>query len=153
MALAGRMCAAERQRSADMDHSTGTFRGAGEMELAYQRWLPEGTPRAALIIVHGFGEHGGRYMNIVGRLVPTGYAVYALDNRGHGRSPGQRGHINDWSEFRDDLGAFVALVSTEQAGHPLFLLGHSMGGLIVLEYAERHPEGLRGVIASAPLLA
>ena len=136
-----------------MDHSTGTFRGAGGMDLAYQRWLPEGTPRAALIIVHGFGEHGGRYMNVVNRLVPTGYAIYALDNRGHGRSPGQRGHINDWSEFRDDLGAFVALVSKEQAGHPLFLLGHSMGGLIVLEYAERHPEGLRGVVASAPLLA
>lgn len=135
-----------------MDHSTGTFRGAEDMELAYARWLPEGTPRAALAIVHGFGEHGGRYLNVVNRLVPAGYAVYAMDNRGHGRSPGQRGHILNWSEFRDDVGAFVKLVGGEQAGRPLFLMGHSLGGLIVLEYVEHHPEGLRGVIASAPLL-
>jgi alpha-beta hydrolase superfamily lysophospholipase len=135
-----------------MEHSTGTFRGAGDVDIAFQRWLPEGTPRAALMIAHGFGEHGGRFMNVVNRLVPTGYAVYANDHRGHGRSPGQRGHINAWSEYRDDLGAFVRLVSEQQAGHPLFLMGHSMGGLIVLEYVEQHPEGLRGVIASAPLL-
>ena len=135
-----------------MQHSEGTFRGVGTMDLFYQRWLPDGTPRAVLVIVHGIGEHSGRYLNVVHRLVPAGFAVYAYDLRGHGRSPGQRGYINQWSEYRDDLGAFVRLVAQQEPGRPLFLMGHSMGGLIALEYAEQHPEGLRGVIASAPAL-
>lgn len=135
-----------------MQHSEGTFRGAGDIDLYYQRWLPDTTPRAALAVVHGFGEHSGRYMNVVHRLVPAGFAIYACDLRGHGRSPGQRGYINAWSEYRDDLGAFLRLVAQQEPGRPLFLMGHSMGGLIALEYAEQHPEGLRGVIASGPLL-
>lgn len=137
-----------------MAHDEGTFRGAGGIELYEQRWLPDaGEARAVVAIVHGFGEHSGRYTNMVDRLVPAGYAVYAFDLRGHGRSPGQRGHVDRWTEYREDVGAFVCHVSEREPGRPLFLLGHSMGGLIVLEYAEQHPEGLRGVIASGPLLA
>lgn len=137
-----------------MAHDEDTFRGAGGIELYEQRWLSDaGEARAVVAIVHGFGEHSGRYTNMVDRLVPAGYAVYAFDLRGHGRSPGQRGHVDRWTEYREDVGAFVCHVSEREPGRPLFLLGHSMGGLIVLEYAEQHPEGLRGVIASGPLLA
>lgn len=135
-----------------MEHSEGTFKGKENLDLFYQGWQPEGTPRAGLAIVHGFGEHSGRYMNVVNHFVPRGYAIYGLDLRGHGRSPGQRGHINAWSEYREDVRAFMQLVAAQEQGHPIFLWGHSLGGLIVLEYALRHPEGLRGVIASAPLL-
>jgi len=136
-----------------MKHDEGTFNGYGGLELYYQRWLPEGEPKAVLPIVHGFGEHSGRYGNVVDWFVPKGYAVYGFDLRGHGRSPGPRGYINEWGEFRGDVGAFLALVREQEPGRPLFLLGHSMGGLIVLEYALHHPEGLAGVIASGPLLA
>lgn len=136
-----------------MEHSEGTFSGYGGLPLYYQSWRPEKGPRAVLVIVHGFGEHSGRYMNVVNHLVPKGYAIYALDHRGHGRSPGPRGHINSWEEFREDVWAFVRKVSEAEPGLPLFLMGHSMGGLIVLEYALHYPEGLKGVIASGPALA
>jgi alpha-beta hydrolase superfamily lysophospholipase len=96
----------------------GPFSGFGGLPLYYQSWRPEGDPRAVLIIVHGFGEHSGRYMNVVNHLVPRGYAIYALDHRGHGRSPGPRGHINSWEEFREDVRAFVRKVAETEPGLP-----------------------------------
>ncbi|HEY74831.1 MAG TPA: alpha/beta hydrolase [Thermoflexia bacterium] len=136
-----------------MNHSEGTFQGYGGLELYYQRWRPEGEPKAVLVIVHGFGEHSGRYGNVVDWLVPKGYAVYGFDLRGHGRSPGQRGYIHRWAEYREDVRAFLTFVQEQEPGRPLFLMGHSMGGLIVLDYALHHPEGLQGVIGSGPALA
>jgi len=136
-----------------MRHNEGTFNGCGGLELYYQRWRPEGEPKAVLAIVHGFGEHSGRYGNVVDWFVPQGYAAYGFDLRGHGRSPGPRGYVNEWAEFREDVQAFLTLVHEQEPGQAIFLLGHSMGGLIVLEYALRYPEGLSGVVASGPLLA
>ncbi len=138
-----------------MQHEEGTFQGAGGVEQYYQVWRPEGTPRATLVIVHGLGEHSGRYQNVVNHFVPKGYVIYALDHVGHGRSPGQRGHINRWDEFRDGLRAFVLMVQAKEAGRPFFLFGHSMGGCMTLDYVlrypeGRYPEGLTAVVASAP---
>jgi len=143
-------------------HDKGRFQGAGGLELFYQRWRPEAEPhvrwravpvKAILVIIHGFGEHSGRYLNVVDHLVPRGYAIYGFDHRGHGRSPGKRGHIDAWSEFREDVDAFLKMVREQEPERPLFLMGHSMGGLIALEYTLRHPDGLRGIIASSPALA
>ena len=136
-----------------MEHSEGTFKGTGGMELFYQRWRPDEEPKATLAIVHGIGEHSGRYDNVVDILVPKRYAIYGFDHRGHGRSPGQRGHINAWAEFREDVRRFLEMVHNEEPDPPLFLMGHSLGGLIVLEYVLHHPEGLQGVVASAPGLS
>ena len=136
-----------------MRHTEGKFAGADSTDLYYQCWKPIDGPRAVLAIVHGFGEHSGRYPNVVGHLVPRGYAVYGFDHRGHGRSPGKRGHINTWSEYRDDVRAFLQLIKQHELTRQVFLLGHSLGGLIVLEYVLRYPDGLKGVIASGPLLA
>ncbi|RMG98580.1 MAG: alpha/beta hydrolase [Chloroflexi bacterium] len=135
-----------------MKHLESTFQGADDTILYYQYWLPDTPPKATLIIIHGFGEHSGRYMNIVNYLVPKGYAIYSFDHRGHGRSPGQRGHINHISEFRNDVHAFVQLIRQQTPDLPLFLYGHSMGGLIVLDYGLHHPDGLSGVISSAPAI-
>ncbi len=135
-----------------MEHSEGFFHSGG-LDLYRQFWRPEGEPRATLAIVHGLGEHSGRYGNVVAALVPQGYAIHAFDLRGHGRSPGPRGHVDSWADFRNDVGAFLQMVRETEGGRPLFLMGHSMGGLIVLEYVLHHPEGLRGVIASAPGLS
>jgi alpha-beta hydrolase superfamily lysophospholipase len=85
-------------------------------------------------------------------LVPRGWAVHALDLRGNGRSPGRRGFIRRWTQYRDDLGRLLDLVRAEEPGSPLFLLGNSLGGLVVLDFALHHPEGLRGVIAASPPL-
>jgi alpha-beta hydrolase superfamily lysophospholipase len=136
-----------------MRHSEATFLGYRGVELYTQCWLPRGRPRGALVIVHGFGEHSGRYSRVVEALVPRGYSVYAFDQRGNGRSPGQRGWVQEWKEYREDLRLFVGRVSGEIAGLPLFLLGSSIGGLLVLEYGIHHPGGLSGVIASGPTLA
>lgn len=133
-----------------MDHSEGSCQGHDGLELYYQRWRPTGEPRAALAVVHGFGEHSGRYGNVVDWFVPRGYAVYALDLRGHGHSAGQRGHVDSFAEYRGDVRAFLDLVGCEEPGRKIFLLGHSQGGLIVLNYVLHDPSGLAGVVACSP---
>ncbi len=133
-----------------MQHKEGFFSGVDGAELYYQAWQPDGPIRAALLIAHGLGEHSGRYQNVVKALVPQGYAIYALDHRGYGRSSGRRGHINSWAEYREDLHRFAQMARAAAAERPLFLMGHSMGGCIVLDYAGHYPDGWQGVIASAP---
>jgi alpha-beta hydrolase superfamily lysophospholipase len=136
-----------------MQHEEGTFTGTGDLSLVWQAWLPDEPPRAVLVIVHGFGEHCGRYRHLVDYLVPRGFAIYGFDLRGHGRSEGQRGAINSWDEFREDVARFLHLVREAQPDSPLFLMGHSMGGLIVSNYAVNDQSGLTGVILSSPQLA
>jgi alpha-beta hydrolase superfamily lysophospholipase len=88
----------------------------------------------------------------VDHFTARGVAVHAMDLRGNGRSGGQRAYVERWEEYREDLARFVALVRAEETASPIFLLGNSLGGLIVLDYAIHHPEGLRGVIAASPPL-
>ncbi|MCL4505926.1 MAG: lysophospholipase [Chloroflexi bacterium] len=136
-----------------MQHVENSFIGANGVSLFVQSWRPETAPKAILVIVHGFGEHSGRYTNLVSGLVPQGYALYSFDLRGHGRSPGQRGHVDTWADYRTDVGAYLdGLSSYTQNGIPIFLYGHSLGGLIALDYALHRPQGLHAVIASAPSL-
>jgi len=135
-----------------MNHREETFRGADDLELRVQWWRPERGVRAALAIVHGHGEHSGRYMRIVDALLPHGYAVYGFDHRGHGRSRGQRGHIDSWAEYRGDVGAFLRWIAGQEPHAAIFLMGHSMGALVVLDYLLHEPGGIRGAIVSgAPL--
>lgn len=136
-----------------MQHQESEFLGDGRLPLYYQVWRPEIPPVASLIIVHGLSEHSSRYMNLVNSLLPNGITVYTFDHRGHGRSAEKLvAHVNDWSEYRGDVRAFVELVTSLESNTPLFLLGHSMGGLITANYVLHHPQGLRGVILSAPPL-
>ncbi|MFN6572111.1 alpha/beta hydrolase [Dendronalium sp. ChiSLP03b] len=138
-----------------VSHKEGTFRGVEGLELYYQSWYPEAKVKAVLAIVHGIGAHSGRYGNVVEHLIPKEYAVYSFDLRGHGHSPGQRGHINSWAEFREDLQAFLQLIKIQQPESPIFILGHSLGSVIVLDYVLRYPQeasALQGVIALAPAL-
>ena len=136
-----------------MKHKTGQFKGADGEELFYQNWQPEEPGHATLVIVHGFSDHCSRYSNLVNGLVPRGLVIYGFDQRGHGRSPGNRGHIDSFDDFRQDLHLFMQLVSELESANPLFLFGQSMGGLIVLDYGLHYPQGLNGVIASAPHLS
>jgi len=135
-----------------MNHSEGTFKSVDGLDLFYQAWLPEEPPKATFAIVHGYGEHSGRYLNPVEYFVPRGYAAYAFDHRGHGRSPGDRGHVNRFSEYLADVQEFLKLVRAAQPDRKLFLMGHSMGGLVSLMYAIHHPQDMDAVIASSPFL-
>ncbi|HUQ47193.1 MAG TPA: lysophospholipase [Gemmatimonadaceae bacterium] len=126
----------------------GRFRGHDGLELSEQTWRPRGAVKGVVAIVHGIGEHSGRYGYLVQRLTDSGLAVSALDNRGHGRSAGQRGHIESWADYREDVHSFLRCVCGKFPGSPLFLYGHSLGALIVSDYVLFYPHGLDGLIVS-----
>jgi len=117
---------------------------------------PQGTPRAVVAMVHGLAEHIDRYADLHQVLLKAGFAVAAADLRGFGRSPGARGHINGWADYRADACAILDGARSLAPEAPLFLFGHSMGGLIVLDTAlnasPHDLRGLRGVISSGPAL-
>ncbi|MGB2897166.1 MAG: lysophospholipase [Anaerolineales bacterium] len=131
-----------------MQHRESHFEGMDGVALYSQCWLPDVPPRAVIALVHGFGEHSGRFMNVIDQMVAYQCGVYGYDLRGHGNSPGQRGHINSWMEYRIDLLNFLKMVSVQQAGNPIFLMAHSMGALIALDFILSENEKLAGVIMS-----
>ncbi len=135
-----------------MQHSEFHFEGTNGVYLYAQCWLPDVSPRAVIVIVHGVGDHSGRYMNIVNHMVSNQIAVYGYDHRGHGNSPGQRGHINSWTEYRSDLLNYINMISSLQSGRLIFLVGHSMGALIALDYVLWENEHIAGaIISGAPI--
>jgi alpha-beta hydrolase superfamily lysophospholipase len=139
--------------AAEYRHREGTFAGEGELPLFYQAWLPlTGRPRAVLINLHGLGDHSSLYPSLASYFPPRRIAVYAFDMRGNGRSPGQRAYLQSWEEYRGDLHRFIKVVQGFEDALPLFLLGNSLGGLVVLDYALHHPQEMAGVIAAAPPL-
>jgi alpha-beta hydrolase superfamily lysophospholipase len=128
------------------------FEGAGGVRLFCRHARPLVEPRAVLVALHGLGDHSGLYPMLPDAFLPLGIEIFAPDLRGNGRSPGQRAYLERWSDFREDLRRLIIRVRAERPMIPLFLLGNSMGGLVVLDYAQHHPEGIRGVIAvSTPL--
>ncbi len=135
-----------------MEYHEGSLGGAGGLPLFYRFWQREEPSCAVLVRVQGVGGHSGMYQPFVEAVVAHGYAVYGLDLRGHGRSAGRRGHIDRWSEYREDLRRFLVLVVAADPGRPMFLMGFSGGGLLVLDYALDHPVGLSGVVALSPAL-
>lgn len=127
--------------------------GIGGIDLYAQGWLPETAPRAVIVVSHGLAEHGGRYETLAGELVQRGYAVYALDQRGHGRSSGPRANIERFSHLVSDFCAFTGRCAREHPDTPVFMLGHSMGGAVAFASALRVQHTLRGLVLSAPALA
>jgi alpha-beta hydrolase superfamily lysophospholipase len=106
-----------------------------------------------VVLVHGLHEHGGRYAHVAQRLAAGGYAGYVVDHRGHGRSPGSRGNIGSMAATVDGVAALVALAADRHPGVPLFVYGHSMGGLVALQYLTGSPDPrIRGAVISAPAL-
>jgi alpha-beta hydrolase superfamily lysophospholipase len=134
-------------------HREGNFAGSGNLPLYYQAWLPlSQEPRAVLVNLHGLGDHSGLYPTLADYFPGRAIAIYAYDMRGNGRSPGQRAYLRSWDEYREDLASFLARVRAWEPELPIFVLGHSLGGLVVLDYALHQPQGLAGVIAAAPAL-
>lgn len=133
-----------------MRHQEGTFPGVRGSDIFYQAWLPEGEVKSAVLIVHGLAEHSGRYGNVVHHLVPRGHAVYGFDLPGHGRSPGTRVYVERFEDYTTTLRIFQSVVQDWHADRRLYLLGHSMGGLVVPYGLLSHQDGLSGAILSAP---
>ena len=133
-----------------MNHQEGYFKGRQGTNLYYQGWLPEGRPAAVLLIVHGLAEHSGRYGNVVDHFVPRGYAVYGIDHPGHGRSDGPRVYVERFQDFLDPLQVFLGRIRKWQPETPIFLVGHSLGGLISAAYLLDQPDEPAGAVLSAP---
>lgn len=129
-----------------------SFEGFDGTKLFYRKIIP-GKKRFRVVVSHGLGEHSGRYRNIIDALCPLGASVWIHDHRGHGRSQGKRGHVNDFNDYVRDLKTLIALAKTDGTDKlPILLLGHSMGGLIALSFARQHPRLVDGLIISSPLL-
>ena len=133
-----------------MNHVEGNFRGIRNANIFYQGWVPDEKVKAVILIIHGLGEHCGRYMNVVNHFIPLGFAVYGLDHLGHGKSDGEREVVKTFDDFTTNLSSYYSMVKTWQPSHPIFLLGHSMGGLIVSYYLLDHQSDFKGAIISAP---
>lgn len=116
----------------------------------WQSW-PAPDARAALVVVHGLAEHGGRYARLAGCLGANGISVFALDHRGHGRSDGKRGAIKDIDQLEGDLDHFVNQV-VRPLGLPIYLYGQNLGGTLALAHCLRHPGRIDGLLLSAPFI-
>jgi len=134
-----------------MSADLGQLTAPDGSSLRLRTWVPEGKTRAIVLLVHGLGEHCGRYEELARVFTATSIAVVAYDQRGHGESPGPRGHAK-WPQLLDDLDAAVAHVRAAWPDRPLFLYGHSLGGVLVTRYVQTrdYAEAVAGVIASAP---
>jgi acylglycerol lipase len=135
-----------------MIHIEGKFIGVRNIQVFYQAWLPEGGVKAVLPIIHGLGEHSGRYLNVVNHFVPLGYVVYGLDQIGHGKSGGPREFVERFEDYSDTFTQYLAMVKQWQPGKPIFLLSHSIGGLIASYYLLDHQAEFQGAIFSAPVV-
>jgi alpha-beta hydrolase superfamily lysophospholipase len=127
-----------------------TWTSTDGLPLVGRCWEPETEPRAVVCLVHGLGEHCGRYAHVAAALNEAGYAVLACDQRGHGRSGGKRGFIASYDALMDDIGLLLAQAALRFAGKPRFLYGHSLGGNEVINYALRRKPDLAGVVSTSP---
>ena len=133
-----------------MKHHEGYFKSIRDTNIYYQYWLPEGEPKAILLVAHGIAEHSGRYMNVVNHFVPAGYAVYGIDHIGHGKSDGKRVCVERFQDYTKTLKKYFSMIRGWQPEKPIFLVGHSMGGLISSAYLLEHQDELTGAVLSGP---
>jgi alpha-beta hydrolase superfamily lysophospholipase len=135
-----------------LPEKVGTLTSADGVKIFFRHY-PAESERARMVIAHGLGEHSGRYRNVVERMLPKGISVWVPDHRGHGQSEGKRGHVLNFVQYLADLRLSVELAGESRpGGMKCFLLGHSMGGLIALYFAQQYPGFIDGVVASSPAL-
>jgi acylglycerol lipase len=123
-----------------------SFEGVGGLKIATRSWKPEGSARAVMILVHGLNAHSG-YMVWPGeQFSANGFATYALDHRGRGKSEGERFYVEQLSDYLDDLHTLVGIARSENPGLPVYMLGHSAGGVIATSYVYEHQDEIAGLI-------
>ncbi len=133
-----------------MNYVDVRWQSADGLQLVGRSWEPAGEPRAVVCLVHGLGEHCGRYQHVAAALTEAGFAVLACDQRGHGRSAGKRGVIPSYDALMDDIGLLLEQASQRYPVKLRFLYGHSLGGNEVINYALRRKPALAGVVATSP---
>jgi acylglycerol lipase len=129
--------------------SEETFVGGGGLEIFTRIWRPAGEARAVMVVVPGFNAHSGQYQWVAEQLVSHGLAVYAIDLRGRGRSGGERFFVETISDYVDDVATLVRLAKSREPGLPVFLLGHSAGGVVACTYALDHQGEIAGLVSES----
>lgn len=136
-----------------MRHHENTWESKSGLNIYSQGWKPDSQlPKAIVCLVHGLGEHSGRYEHVAKYLTEGGFTLLGLDLRGHGRSEGLRGHIDSIDDYLEDIDGILNEAQAQHPGKPRFLYGHSMGGLLVLNHAIKRQPDLAGVIATGAAL-
>jgi len=131
-----------------IEHIEGTFEGVKGVKIYYQGWVPE-SPKAVVQFVHGGFEHSGRSPYLVNALSSNGYAVYAEDQRGNGKSEGERGYVDSFDEFVDDEKPLYDIIKARHPDLSVFMLGPSLGSLITFAFAMKYAHLLKGVVLAA----
>jgi acylglycerol lipase len=128
---------------------TESFEGVDGLKIFTRSWRPEGKPRGVVVIVPGFNAHSGHYQWVAEQLVANGLAAYAIDLRGRGQSDGERFYVQRFGDYVADVATFVTLVKSREPGLPVFMLGHSAGGVVSCVYALEHQRKLAGLISES----
>ncbi len=131
------------------DVTEETFIGVNGITIFTRSWRPPGKPRGVVVIAHGFNSHSGQYFRVAEQFLAAGLAVYAIDHRGRGKSGGERFYVENFTDYVDDLATFVGRAKSREPGIPVFLLGHSAGGVIATLYALDHASELAGLISES----
>jgi acylglycerol lipase len=126
-----------------------TFKGVDDFNIFFRAFRPAGTPRGVVTLVHGFNSHSGQYLWVADQLVASNLAVYALDMRGRGRSDGERFFVEQFDDYVADLATFIKLVKSREPGLPVYVLGHSAGGVVSCIYALDHQAEIAGLICES----
>ncbi|MBI4731395.1 MAG: lysophospholipase [Chloroflexi bacterium] len=126
------------------------FKSFDGLEMYARDWTPDGNMKAAVVLVHGLGEHCGRYAHVGATLAKNGYGLFGFDLRGHGKSGGPRGHSPSFEAFMKDIDGMFEKVKEKFPGKPLFVYGHSLGGILVLNYILRRKPELKGAVVTSP---
>jgi acylglycerol lipase len=129
--------------------SEETFDSAGGLKIFFRVWRPSTTPRAVVVICHGVNSHGGQYVWAAEQLVAAGCAVYALDLRGRGKSEGERFYVENVADYVSDVAGTIGIAKSRDPGRPIFLLGHSAGGVVSSVYTLEHQAELTGFICES----
>jgi alpha-beta hydrolase superfamily lysophospholipase len=136
-----------------MQHSEYNWTTPDNVKLYGQEWKPEGKQKAAIVMVHGLGEHSGRYEHVAEAFTQAGYSLTAFDLRGHGKSEGIRGHAPSYAAIMEDITHNVDLAKEHFPGMPVFIYGHSLGGNLTLYYCLTQNPQIKGAIVTSPGLA
>jgi alpha-beta hydrolase superfamily lysophospholipase len=133
-----------------MNYTSKVYASFDGMKLSGYLWEPQETPKAIINLVHGFGEYSERYDHWAMRFVEKGFAIHAIDYRGHGKSDGRRGHIKEHDDFLKDIDVLIKESKKLYPNLPQFIYGHSMGGNIVTNYILKRENNFKGAIISSP---
>lgn len=126
-----------------------TYIGKGGLKIFYRSWLPQAAPKAIVLLSHGFNSHSGQYAWVAEQLVKSGYAAYAGDLRGRGKSEGKRFYVDSFSDYIADISGVADIARSRHPGLKMFVLGHSAGGVVATSYTLDNPDKVAGLICES----